>query len=244
VENLIFGIRPVAEAIEAGREIDRVFLRKGAEGQLIVELRTLCRRRGVNVQEVPLQKLDRLVRGNHQGVVAQMAPIGYVTLEELLAGVPVDETPLVVVLDGVTDVRNFGAIARSAECAGAHGIVVPLKNGAPVNAEAIRSSAGALARIAVCRVGSVRNAVKSLQIAGLQAVAATEKSTEIVFDADLTSPTAIVMGNEEKGVSREVLKLCDRQVAIPMVGEVRSLNVSAAAAVMLFEAVRQRISPL
>ena len=244
MENLIFGIRPVAEAIEAGREIDRVFLRKGAEGQLIVELRTLCRRRGVNVQEVPLQKLDRLVRGNHQGVVAQMAPIGYVTLEELLAGVPVDETPLVVVLDGVTDVRNFGAIARSAECAGAHGIVVPLKNGAPVNAEAIRSSAGALARIAVCRVGSVRNAVKSLQIAGLQAVAATEKSTEIVFDADLTSPTAIVMGNEEKGVSREVLKLCDRQVAIPMVGEVRSLNVSAAAAVMLFEAVRQRISPL
>ena len=234
----------MAEAIEAGREIDRVFLRKGAEGQLIVELRALCRRRGVNVQEVPAQKLDRLVRGNHQGVVAQMAPIGYVTLEEMLAGVPSDEMPLVMVLDGVTDVRNFGAIARSAECAGAHGIIVPLKNGAPVNAEAIRSSAGALARIPVCRVGSVRNAVKSLQIAGLQAVAATEKTTEIVFDADLTRPTAIVMGNEEKGVSREVLKLCDRQVAIPMVGEVRSLNVSAAAAVMLFEAVRQRISPL
>ena len=241
MENIIFGIRPVAEAIEAGREIDRVFFRKEAEGKLIGELRVLCRRRGIKIQEVPHQKLDRLTKGNHQGVVAQIAAIGYVSLEEMLAGVPSDETPLLVVLDGVTDVRNFGAIARSAECAGAHGIVVPLKNGAPVNAEAIRSSAGALMRIRVCRVGSIRNAVKALQLEGLQAVAATEKCTKILFDADLARPTAIVMGNEESGISREVLKLCDEQVAIPMVGEVQSLNVSAAAAVMLFEVVRQRI---
>ena len=241
MENLIFGIRPVAEAIEAGRGIDRVFFRKGAEGQLIGELRGLCRRRGINVQEVPEQKLDRLVKGHHQGIVAQMAAIEYVTLEDVLAAVPADETPLVVVLDGVTDVRNFGAIARSAQCAGAHGIIVPAKNGAPVNAESIRSSAGALTRIAVCRTGSVRNAVKSLQIAGLQVVAATEKSSKVLFDADMTRPTAIVLGNEEKGISREVLKLCDEQLAIPMVGEVQSLNVSAAAAVMLFEVVRQRI---
>ncbi|GHV01280.1 23S rRNA (guanosine(2251)-2'-O)-methyltransferase RlmB [Bacteroidia bacterium] len=241
MDNLIFGIRPVLEAIEAGRQVDRVFFRKEAQGHLQVELRGICRQRGIDVQEVPPQKLDHLVRGNHQGVVARMASIAYLSPEEMLAGKPEDETPLVVVLDGVTDVRNFGAIARSAECAGAHGIIVPLKNGAPVNAEAIRSSAGALTRIPVCRTGSIRNTVKMLQSHGLQVIAATEKSSELLFDTDMTLPTAIIMGNEEKGISRETLKLCDRQVAIPMIGAVQSLNVSAAAAVMLFEAVRQRI---
>lgn len=140
--NLIFGIRPVVEAIEAGREIEKLYIRKGAEGQLMTELRDLCLRHRVRVQEVPVEKLNRLVRGNHQGVVAQIAAIAYVQLDDILERVPDDETPLVVVFDGVTDVRNFGAIARSAECAGAHGLIVPLKNSAPVNAEAIRSSAG------------------------------------------------------------------------------------------------------
>ena len=239
--NLIFGIRPVVEAIEAGREIEKLYIRKGAEGQLMTELRDLCLRHRVRVQEVPVEKLNRLVRGNHQGVVAQIAAIAYVQLDDILERVPDDETPLVVVFDGVTDVRNFGAIARSAECAGAHGLIVPLKNSAPVNAEAIRSSAGALTTIPVCRVGSVRNTLRQLQTEGFQVAAATEKSRKLLYDADFRRPTAIVIGAEDTGVSREVLKLCDEQLAIPMIGRIESLNVSAAAAVMLFEAVRQRI---
>ena len=239
--NLIFGIRPVVEAIEAGREIEKLYIRKGAEGQLMTELRDLCLRQRVRVQEVPVEKLNRLVRGNHQGVVAQIAAIAYVQLDDILERVPDDETPLVVVFDGVTDVRNFGAIARSAECAGAHGLIAPLKNSAPVNAEAIRASAGALTTIPVCRVGSIRNTLKTLQAEGFQVVAATEKSRKLLYDADLRRPTALVMGAEETGISKEVLKLCDERLAIPLIGRIESLNVSAAAAVMLFEVVRQRI---
>ena len=239
--NLIFGIRPVVEAIEAGREIEKLYIRKGAEGQLMTELRDLCLRHRVHVQEVPVEKLNRLVRGNQQGVVAQIAAIAYVQLDDILERVPDDETPLVVVFDGVTDVRNFGAIARSAECAGAHGLIAPLKNSAPVNAEAIRASAGALTTIPVCRVGSIRNTIKPLQAEGFQVVAATEKSRKLLYAADLRRPTALVMGAEETGISKEVLKLCDERLAIPLIGRIESLNVSAAAAVMLFEVVRQRI---
>lgn len=239
--NLIFGIRPVVEAIEAGREIEKLYIRKGAEGQLMTELRDLCLRHRVHVQEVPVEKLNRLVRGNHQGVVAQIAAIAYVQLDDILERVPDDETPLVVVFDGVTDVRNFGAIARSAECAGAHGLVTSLKSSAPVNAESMKSSAGALSLIPVCRAGSIRGTLKILQSEGFRIVAATEKSDKLLFEADLSGPTAIVMGSEDTGISKEVLKLCDMRLAIPIRGSVESLNVSAAAAVMLFEAVRQRI---
>ena len=239
--NLVFGIRPIVEAIEAGRQIEKLYIRKGADGQLMNDLRDLCIRHRIRMQEVPVEKLNRLVRGNHQGAVAQIAAIEYVQLEDILERVPEDETPLVVVFDGVTDVRNFGAIARSAECAGAHGLIVPLKNAAPVNAEAIRSSAGALTTIPVCRVGSIRNTLRALQNEGFQVVAATEKSRKLLYDADLRRPTAIVMGAEETGISKEVLKLCDEQLAIPLIGHIESLNVSAAAAVMLFEVVRQRI---
>ena len=241
MDNIIFGIRPVAEAIEAGKEIERIYIRKGGDSQLLNDLRDLCLRHRLRVQEVPVEKLNRLVRGNHQGVVAQIAAIAYVQLDDILERVPDDETPLVVVFDGVTDVRNFGAIARSAECAGAHGLIAPLKNSAPVNAEAIRASAGALTTIPVCRVGSIRNTLKTLQAEGFQVVAATEKSRKLLYDADLRRPTALVMGAEETGISKEVLKLCDERLAIPLIGRIESLNVSAAAAVMLFEVVRQRI---
>ena len=240
-DNIIFGIRPVVEAIESHRQIERLYIRKGAEGQLMTELKELCARHRLHWQEVPVEKLNRMVHGNHQGVVAQTAAIAYVEVGDILERVPEDETPLVVVFDGVTDVRNFGAIARSAECAGAHGLIAPLKNSAPVNAEAIRSSAGALTTIPVARVGSIRNTLKMLQAEGFQIVAASEKSRKLLYDADLRRPTAIVMGAEDTGVSKEVLKLCDEQLAIPMIGHIESLNVSAAAAVMLFEAVRQRI---
>ena len=206
MDNIIFGIRPVAEAIEAGKQIEKLYIRKGAEGQLMQELKDLCMRHRVHFQEVPVEKLNRLTRGNHQGVVAQTA-----------------------------------AIACSAECAGSHGLVTPLKNSAPVNAEAIRSSAGALTTIPVCRVGSVRNTLKQLQAEGFQVVAATEKSRKLLYDADFRKPTVLVMGAEDTGISKEVLKLCDEQLAIPLIGHIESLNVSAAAAVMLFEVVRQRI---
>lgn len=241
MENIIFGIRPVLEAIESGRQIEKIYIKKGAEGQLINDLRDVCWRHKLRCQEVPIEKLNRLTRGNHQGVVAQIAAIDYVALEDILERVPDSETPLIVVFDGVTDVRNFGGIARSAECAGAHGLIVPMKNAAPVNAEAIKSSAGALNKIPVHRAGSIRNTLKMLQQEGMQVVAASEKADKILFDADLTKPTVIVMGSEDTGISKEVLKLCDEKLAIPVIGSIESLNVSAAAAVMLFEVVRQRI---
>ncbi len=244
MENIVFGIRPVLEAIESGRTIDRVYIKKDADGQLISELREIVRREKIRLQEVPIEKLNRLVKGNHQGVVAQLSAIEYAELTDILEGIPSDETPLIVVFDGVTDVRNFGAIARSAECAGAHGLIVPIKDSAPVNADAIKTSAGALYRIPVCRVGSIRNALKALQVEGMQVVAASEKSRKVLYDADFTKPTVLIMGSEDVGISKEVLKICDEQLAIPIVGEIESLNVSAAAAVMLFEVVRQRISDL
>ena len=241
MEDIVFGIRPVLEAIEAGRAIEKIYFRKGAEGQLLGELREICRSRRLAMQEVPVEKLNRLTRGNHQGVVARIAAVEYADLNEVLAAVPEGGVPLVVVFDGVTDVRNFGAIARSAECAGAHALVVPVKNMAPVNAEAVKSSAGAHSRIPVCRVGSIRNTLMALRNGGLKIVAATEKSDTLLFGADLTGPVAIVMGSEDTGISKEVLKLCDMRLAIPVAGTIESLNVSAAAAVMLFETVRQRI---
>ncbi len=241
MENIVFGIRPVVEAIESHKQIEKLYIKRGAEGQLMNELKDLCVRHHLRWQEVPVEKLNRLTRGNHQGVVAQMAAIDYVTVEDILERVPEDETPLVVVFDGVTDIRNFGGIARSAECAGAHGLITPLKNSAPVNADAIKTSAGALNVIPVARVGSIRNTLKSLQMEGFQIVAATEKSRKLLYDADFRKPTAIVMGAEDVGISKEVLKLCEEQLAIPLIGHIESLNVSAAAAIMLFEVVRQRI---
>ncbi len=240
--NRIFGIRPVVEAIQAGKQIEKVYLKKGAEGQLMMDLRDICHRHKVRVQEVPIEKLNNLVKGgNHQGVVAQISEIEYVEVQDIIERVPEDETPLIVVFDGVTDVRNFGGIARSAECAGAHGLIAPLKNSAPVNADAIKTSAGALTSIPVARVGSIRTTLMSFKSEGYQIVAATEKSRKLLYDADLRKPTVIIMGSEETGISREVLKLCDEQLAIPLIGHIESLNVSAAAAILLFEVVRQRI---
>ena len=241
MDNIIFGIRPVVEAIESHKQIEKLYIKRGAEGQLMNELKDLCLRHHIHTQEVPVEKLNRLTRGNHQGVVAQIAAIEYVGLDDILERVPEDETPLIVVFDGVTDVRNFGGIARSAECAGAHGLITSLKSSAPVNADAVKASAGALNVIPVCRVGSIRNTLKTLQAQGFQIVAATEKSRKLLYDADLRRPTAIVMGAEDKGISKEVLKLCDEQLAIPLIGHIESLNVAAAAAIMLFEVVRQRI---
>lgn len=241
-KNMIFGLRPIIEAIEAGKEFEKVYLRKGGDGVLFNELAALCGDKRIRVQWVPIEKLNYLTRQNHQGAVALTSAIEYVDVYDMLAAIPAEQTPLIIICDGVTDVRNFGAIARSAECAGAHGLIMSIKNSAPINADSMKTSAGALSIIPVSRVGSIRNTIKLLQSEGLQIVAATEKSNTILFEADLAKPTAIIMGSEDVGISREVLKLCDVQLAIPIVGSIESLNVSAAAAVILFETVRQRIA--
>ena len=239
-KNILFGLRPIIEAIEAGHEFEKIYLKKGADGVLLNELAALCKARHIRVQWVLVEKLNHLTRSNHQGAVGVTSAIDYVDVHEMLDNIPEGETPLIVVFDGVTDVRNFGAIARSAECAGAHGLILPIKNSAPVNADSMKTSAGALSIIPVSRVGSLRNTIRILQNAGLQIVAASEKSALPLYRADLTRPTALVLGSEDTGISKEVLKMCDVQLAIPLKGTIESLNVSAAAAVMLFEAVRQR----
>lgn len=238
---MIFGLRPLMEAIESGKEFEKIYLRKGADGVLFNELADMCAAKRIRVQWVPVEKLNYLTRANHQGAVGLTSAVEYVDVYDILAAIPEGQTPLLVICDGITDVRNFGAIARSAECAGAHGLIISVKNSAPVNADSMKTSAGALSIIPVSRVGSVRNTIKLLQGEGFRVVAATEKSNTILYEADLTGPTAIIMGSEDAGISKEVLKLCDVQLAIPIVGSIESLNVSAAAAVILFEAVRQRI---
>ena len=239
---MIFGVRAVIEAIEAGKEIDKILVKRDIQSDLSKELFAALKDRFIPVQRVPVEKLNRITRKNHQGVVAFIAAVTYQKSEDLVPTLFEEgKVPLFVMLDGVTDVRNFGAIARSAECAGAHGLIVPMKNAAPVNAEAVKASAGALNRIPVHRAGSIRNTLKYLSETGMQIVAATEKSRTLIYDADLGKPTVIVMGSEDKGISKEVLKLCDVQLAVPIIGSIESLNVSAAAAVLLFEAVRQRI---
>ncbi|MDR1225987.1 MAG: 23S rRNA (guanosine(2251)-2'-O)-methyltransferase RlmB [Prevotellaceae bacterium] len=240
-ENLLFGIRPVMEAIRAGRELDRILVKKGLEGDLAQELMQLVRDGNIPFQLVPYERLNGLTRKNHQGVVAFSSLIEYANFEEVVISVVEEgKTPLILLLDGVTDVRNFGAIARSAECAGVHAIVVPAKGAAQVNGDAMKTSAGALSVLPVCRVPSVRSAIYFLRDSGIQVVAATEKAEESVYSADFTQPVAVVVGSEEAGVSPEVLKLSDKLVRIPLCGSIASLNVSAAAAAVLFEAVRQR----
>ncbi|MCD7963307.1 MAG: 23S rRNA (guanosine(2251)-2'-O)-methyltransferase RlmB [Rikenellaceae bacterium] len=240
--NIIFGIRPVTEAINSGRQIDKIILKKGADSVQLAQIRDLARSKKIQIQDVPVEKLNWLTRnGAHQGVIAVGSVIEYREITDIVEEITEnEENPLIVVFDGVTDVRNFGGIARSAECAGVQALVVPVKNAAPVNSEAIKSSAGALNLIPVCRVGSLRNTLKYLQQCGMQIVAATEKSETLLYEADFQKPTVIVMGSEDKGISKEILKMCDVKVAIPLRGSIESLNVSAAAAVTLFEVVRQR----
>ena len=242
-ENLLFGIRPVMEAVQSGREIDRVLLKKGLDGELAQDLIALLDEHKIPVQHVPFEKLNALTQKNHQGVVAFASLIEYANLEETVIGVMErGDAPLLLLLDGVTDVRNFGAIARSAECAGVHAIVVPAKGAAQINGDALKTSAGALNLVPVCRVPSLRSAIYFLRDSGIQVVAATEKAEQNLYAADLSKPCAIVVGSEETGISPELMRAADTLVKIPLCGSIASLNVSAAAAVALFEAVRQRSS--
>ncbi len=241
-EQMIYGIHPVVEAIRAGKEIDRVFIHRGAKGDGIQQLKRELKDNGIVWQDVPLEKLNRFTRKNHQDVVAFIAPISYQPLEEVLPSLfERGVTPLLLVLDRITDVRNFGAIARTAECAGVHAIIIPERGAATVTSDAIRTSAGALSRIPVCRVRELKHAALFLRDSGIVLAAATEKGKDHYFEADLSVPLAIVMGSEEDGISGDMIRVCDHLLRIPMLGNLGSLNVSVAAGILLFESVRQRI---
>lgn len=240
---MLYGIHPVMEAIRAGRTFDKVLLKQGMEGEQFRQLYALIGEKKINCQFVPVERLNRAVRGAHQGVVAYVSQIELVGLEEMVEkAFGKTANPLLVILDGVSDVRNLGAISRTLECVGGNGIIVPAKGGAAINAEAVKASAGALTRIDACRVPNLRYAAYYLKQAGFRIVAASEKVDKLIYDADLKGPVAIVMGSEGKGISSAMLELADEKVAIPMSGNIGSLNVSIAAAVVMYEAVRQRLA--
>lgn len=240
-DEYIFGIRPVIEAIEAGKEIDKVLLRKDLQGELAKELFDVIHRYGIVTQRVPADKIDRITRKNHQGVLAILSAVSYDSLENLVPRLYEEgRMPFLVILDGVTDVRNFGAIARTCECAGADAIVIPRKGGVSVCGDAVKTSAGALNYLPVCREKSIVNAVKFLKDNGYQIVGASEKATMNYTDGDYAGPVAIVMGAEDVGIDPGVLRQCDTLVSIPQNGRIGSLNVSVAAGILIYEVVRQR----
>ena len=237
----VFGIRAVIEAIHSEKEIEKVLIKKGLGGELYKEMFSLLRDYSIPYQFVPIEKINRVSRKNHQGVIAFLSPVTYQDIEMLLPGLfEQGKVPFVLILDKVSDVRNFGAICRSAECAGVDAVVVPSRGSAQINADAVKTSAGALHRIPVCRAMNLKNVISFLKDSGLAVYGATEKAEKFYFDADFSQPIAMIMGAEDEGISPEYLKMCDGHLKIPMKGEISSLNVSVAASILMFEAVRQR----
>lgn len=237
----IFGLRPVIEAIKAGKQIDRLLIKQGLQGALYHELMTEVRDRNIVYQIVPVERIELVTRKNHQGVLAWLAVIEYQHISNLLPMIfEKGEDPLVIALDSVSDVRNFGAIVRSAECMGAHAVVIPEKGSARITADAIKTSAGALHTFPVCREKSIVRSIEFLKESGLKVICATGKSGANVFDADLSGPVVLILGSEEKGISRELTSLADQMIMIPMKGIIGSLNVSVAAGIIIYEILRQR----
>lgn len=241
-EKMIYGVHAVREALESATELDKIYLKKGTKTDETAHIVRLASEAGVPVLQVPVERLNRFTRKSHQGVIALLSPITYTPLEEMVASLfESGESPFVVVLDGITDVRNFGAIARTCECAGVDAIVIPDKGSVSVTADAVNASAGALLHLPVCRVKNLHLACKYLKECGLQLVGASEKSSQMYHQSPLAMPIALVLGAEDKGLSPAVVKLLDRAVAIPLQGSISSLNVSVAAGVLLYEIVRQNI---
>ncbi len=239
---LIYGIRAIIEGLNSGKEIEKIYLKKGLQSELYKELTNLANRKSVPVSYVPEEKLYKLGDRNHQGAAAFVSEISYLTIEKLMEQVSENEKPaLLLLLDGVTDVRNFGAIARTAACTGGDGIIIPKNGSAPVNADAIKTSAGALYSILVCKVDHLKDAVFYLQSSDIKIIAATEKTNQKIYDLNLTESLAIIMGAEDKGVSESILKLVDEKASLPIVGNIASLNVSVACGAVLYEVVRQRL---
>lgn len=237
---LIYGTHSILEALEAGKEIDKIFIRRGLKTEETQSISRIARERIIPLQYVPSEKLDRLTTKNHQGVVAFIAEIEYTSLEQLIPMIyEAGRSPFFVLLDGVTDVRNFGAIARTAECTGVDAIIIPDKGSVSVTGDAIKTSAGALHRVPVCRVSSIPQAIKLLQDNGIKVATASEKASNLFTEENLELPCAIVMGSEEVGPSDETIRLSDSLIRIPQVGNIGSLNVSVAAGVILYECLRQ-----
>ena len=237
----IFGIRAIVEAINAGETIDKVFLQKGERGELFGELETLLNKKSINKSYVPVEKLNRLTRSNHQGAVAQISPIEFHDMETLVTSViESGKTPLFLLLDQLSDVRNFGAIIRTAECTGVNGIIIQKKGGAPVNGDTIKTSAGAVFKIPICKVDHIKDAVFFMQASDIKVVAATEKTNDTLYDVSFVEPCAIIMGSEGRGINPSTLKVVDAKAKLPLLGDIESLNVSVACGAFLYEALRQR----
>lgn len=240
-KDFIFGTRAVMEAIHAQKDVDKILLDKDVNNELAKELLSLAKAEKIPVVRVPEAKLNRITRKNHQGVIAYMSAIQYASLDNVIEECySQGAAPLILLLDRITDVRNFGAIARTAECAGVHAIVIPEKGSAQINSDAVKTSAGALSHLPVCRVKNLYYTVKDLQKMGLQVVSVSEKTENLMYEADFTVPTVLIMGSEEDGISQELLGLSDTMVKIPMAGNIESLNVSVSAGVVIYEAIRQR----
>ena len=241
-ENIIYGLRPVMEAIESDKTIDKVLLQRGLQGDLFKELFYQVRQHKIPFQYVPTEKLNKFTRGNHQGVVAFISAIEYQSIFDIVPKIYEEgRVPFLLILDKITDVRNIGAIARSAECAGVDAIILPLKGGAQLNEDAVKSSAGALHKIPICRHSNLVEVIDFLKDSGIEVIAVTEKASHFHYQKDLTGPICLIMGNEYEGIAWDYQRICNDAINIPMVGTIKSLNVSVATGIVLFETVKQRL---
>ncbi|PRX53690.1 23S rRNA (guanosine(2251)-2'-O)-methyltransferase RlmB [Flagellimonas meridianipacifica] len=239
----VYGLRAIIEAVEAGQAIQKVYLQKGLKGTLAQELESLLRKENISTSYVPVEKLNRLSKNNHQGAIANISPVSFSDFETMVEKVVQEKKePFFLLLDGVTDVRNFGAIIRTAECCGVDGIVIPKQGSAPVTDDTVKTSAGAAFSVPIAKIGHLKDAIFYLQSNGINIVAATEKSKDDLFDLDVSGPCAIVMGAEDTGISPSILKAADKRAKIPLMGKIGSLNVSVACGVFLYEVVRQRLN--
>ena len=237
----IYGIRSVIEAINSSKDIDKVFIQTGLKGTLIGKLESLIRKNKINSSYVPVQKLDRLSKKNHQGVIARISPIKFLNMEELGEKLNSSKNPFVLILDQINDVRNFGAIIRTAEISGVNGIIIQNSSSAPINSDTIKTSAGAIFNIPICKVNHIKDAIYHLKSMDISIISATEKAEKNIYDVDFKKPVAIIMGSEQRGINKSVISISDEIVRLPMYGKIESLNVSVACGIFLYEVVRQRI---
>ena len=237
----IYGIRSVIEAINSSKDIDKVFIQTGLKGKLIGQLEALIRKNKINSSYVPTQKLDRLSKKNHQGVIARISPIKFLEINELSSVIEKSKNPFILILDQINDVRNFGAIIRTAEISGVDGIIIQNSSSAPINSDTIKTSAGAIFNIPICKVNHIKDAIYHLQSLEISIISASEKSNKNIYYVNFKKPVALIIGSEQKGINKSVLNMSDEIVKLPMYGKIQSLNVSVACGVFLYEVVRQRI---
>ncbi|MBE4947848.1 23S rRNA (guanosine(2251)-2'-O)-methyltransferase RlmB [Chryseobacterium culicis] len=244
-DDFIFGLRPVIEAIEAGKTIDKIFVQNALQGPIYAELKAILAKNKIRPNYVPVEKLNRFTRKNHQGVVAFISDVPFHKVEDIVPQLfEQGKTPFLLILDRLTDVRNFGAICRTAECVGIDAVIIPEKGAAPINSDAIKTSAGGIYNIKICKENNLAHTVDFLQQSGISVYAASEKAQKLIYDVNFTEPCAIVMGNEETGISKEVLHHADEKIKLPIEGKTQSLNVSVACGAILYEAVRQKMTAI